>query len=361
MVKYTPINFTKDSNFIFDLRKKNYKNLIKEIENLNSLKPTKEDIDFLKKYIANFNEKIDRQSNYIYKIIDPQFKKALEEFVPGIHEFNKEINLINNIIQGYKRREKLTLKKLTKKFNIKSDVRKGRTSIYYIMKKKLLYKFLKTTPKTKKLEEHSSIVRTFIFIKSFIKCLRFDLKPIFLDESNFQIINNKLKVWRRRDESLAFKIGKPGRKNLILAICPNKAIYYELNNGTNKSDSFLNYFTNLLKNIPKEEIKNYFFIMDNCSIHLTKKLIDYYKKNNLKIITIVPYFSELNSVEISFRFLKQKLIKKIYNNVDSMISDVKNLIESEEFVQVLPKLFLETLNKYIIYLNKYISIELNQD
>ena len=106
-----------------------------------------------------------------------------------------------------------------------------------------------------------------------------------MDESNFQIINNKLKVRRRREESVSFKIGKPGKKNLILAISPNRPIYYELNNGTNKNDSFLNYFINLLKNIPKEEIKKYFFVMDNCTIHFTKKLIECYKNNNLKIIT----------------------------------------------------------------------------
>ena len=75
--------------------------------------------------------------------------------------------------------------------------------------------------------------------------MRIDLKPIFLEESNFQIINNKLKVWRIRDETISFKIGKICRKNLILTISLYKAIYYELINGTNKSDSFLNYFTNL--------------------------------------------------------------------------------------------------------------------
>lgn len=101
--------------------------------------------------------------------------------------------------------------------------------------------------------------------------------------------------------------------------------------------------------------------MDNCTIHLNKALLDFYKKNKLKIITIVPYFSELNSVELCFRFLKQKMIKKIYKTINKMTSDVKDLIESEEFNKILPKLFLETLNKYLKFLNKNLSKELNHN
>ena len=127
MVKYTPINFIKDFNL---------------------LKPSKEDIDFLKEYIETFTEKINNKYYYKNENITPQFKSALEKVVPGIHEYSREINIINGIIQGYKRREKLILKKITNLFNKKSGVRKGRTSIFYIIKKKLRYKFLKATTKT---------------------------------------------------------------------------------------------------------------------------------------------------------------------------------------------------------------------
>lgn len=58
--------------------------------------------------------------------------------------------------------------------------------------------------------------------------------------------------------------------------------------------------------------------MDNYTIHLTKKLTDFYKDKNLKIMTI--FFSDC-----------------------------------------LPKLYLETINKYFNYINKYLTKELNQD
>lgn len=40
--------------------------------------------------------------------------------------------------------------------------------------------------------------------------------------------------------------------------------------------------------------------MDNYSIHMAKELKNIYKENKLKIITNVPYFSELNGIEFLF-------------------------------------------------------------
>lgn len=258
MVKYNPNNITKDSNFIFDFREKKYKILIEDIKDLNVLKPNEDEINFLKKYINDFSNNLEKDSNNKYEGITPQFKDALRKFVPGICEKNEAMFLINDIIQNYNKREKLTLKIITKKFNKKSKIRKSKTNLYNIMKNKLGYKFLKTTPKTKKLEENSSIIRSFAFIKSFIKCIQLNLEPIFLDESNFQMVNNKLKIWRKKKEGVTFNVGKPGGKNIILAVSQNKMIFYEINDGTNKSDSFLNFFNNLMKIITPMRIKKLF-------------------------------------------------------------------------------------------------------
>ena len=46
----------------------------------------------------------------------------------------------------------------------------------------------------KTIENHSSIIRGLVFINTFIKCLMNGLIPIFLDESNFEMTNNKLRV-----------------------------------------------------------------------------------------------------------------------------------------------------------------------
>ena len=53
MDKYNPINFTKSSTFIFGLRKKKYKSLTEEINDLNAFKPTINEIIFLKIILNN--------------------------------------------------------------------------------------------------------------------------------------------------------------------------------------------------------------------------------------------------------------------------------------------------------------------
>lgn len=361
MTKYKNLCFNNKSCFILDLREKKFKNLIEGIKDLNSFKPTQNEINFFSKYKQTLLEKISNSNDDDYFNIDPQYKKALLDFSLGIYCYNKDLFLLENIINNYKKRERLTIKKLKIKFNKQSSIKKSKTTIYNLVKNKLGYSFLKTCPKTKIIEKNSSIIRGFIFITTFIKCLINGLTPIFLDESNFQMTNNKLRVWRKKEESLLFDIGKPGKRNIILGVSPEKTIYFEINKGTNNSDSFLSFFKKIINNFQSEDLGKLFFIMDNCTIHLTKKLTDFYKEKNLKIMTIVPYNSELNSVELCFRYIKQKIANKIYKNLNKINLDVKTIIESEEFNACLPKLYLETINKYFNFINKYLTKELNQD
>lgn len=135
---------------------------------------------------------------------------------------------------------------------------------------------MKTYPKTKIFQKFLSILKGFIFIKTFIKCINEGLIPVYIDETNFQINNNNLKVWRLKNKFLFFNIGKSDRRNLILAVTPNKTLHYEINKRTNKSKDFLKFFDSLLKKISKNHLKNHLFIMDNCSIHLNKEHLEFF-------------------------------------------------------------------------------------
>jgi DNA integrity scanning protein DisA with diadenylate cyclase activity len=66
----------------------------------------------------------------------------------------------------------------------------SKTSVFYLLNNKLKYKYLKIMPKTNKLKQISSIIRTFIFIKVIAKALLLKMKIIYLNESNFQLENN---------------------------------------------------------------------------------------------------------------------------------------------------------------------------
>jgi transposase len=105
-------------------------------------------------------------------------------------------------------------------------------------------------------------------------------------------------------------------------VSPEKTIYFEINEGTNNNESFLSFFKHLINVISKKELGQFFFVMDNCTIHLTKKLQDFYKKNKLKIMIIVPYYSELNSVELCFRYIKKKIVNKLYKRMNRVELEV---------------------------------------
>ena len=76
--------------------------------------------------------------------------------------------------------------------------------LYYVLKNKLYYQFLKTMTKSNKLFSNSSKIKSFIFIKIIIQALSLKMKIIFVDESNFQLENSHLKVWRKRNEKISY-------------------------------------------------------------------------------------------------------------------------------------------------------------
>lgn len=107
----------------------------------------------------------------------------------------------------------------------------------------------------------------------------------------------------------------------------------------------------------KEQI---IIIMDNCTIHLTKVLIDFYKKNKLKILTIVPYGSELNAIELVFNFIKQKVYKKIFGSFKKLIEFVEKILKNEDINKIIQKIFKKTIIIYLKYINNNNEINLNE-
>ena len=232
-----------------------------------------------------------------------EYKEAFYKYIPGIQEHNKKTKIILKIIQDFKKRELITIKKITTKYKKITGENISKSSVYRIMRKKLNFRYLKTVPKTNKLNTKSSIIRKFVFVKTLIRALAIGINIIYIDETNFQLQNNHLRVWRKRDELPLFNCLQKGRKNLIMAISEKDLLLYKIDEGTNNNTKFLNFMNDLIKVLAERNIKNPLIIMDNCTIHLTKVLIDFYKENKLKILTIVPYGSELNAIELVFNYI----------------------------------------------------------
>ena len=225
-------NFNKDSFFILDLRLKNYNSLCRRINDLSELTRNDEEISVFDKVLYEYqnSDNFIAQSNE--KKILPEYQDALQKFNPGNCNLKDNFKIILDIIKSYNKKENITINSIRRKYKKKTNKVMGRSTIYYIMKNKLNFRYLKTLPKTSKLTEKSSKIRTFVFIKIIARALALKMKVIFLDESNFQLENNNLRVWRHPDETPYFKALKRGRKNIIMAITDERILLYKINKGT---------------------------------------------------------------------------------------------------------------------------------
>ena len=101
--------------------------------------------------------------------------------------------------------------------------------------------------------------------------------------------------------------------------------------------------------------------MDNCSIHLSQNIISFMKEKRLKVLFTVPYESSFNPIELAFRFIKNKIYKKIFLNQTSMINYIEEILQDKIIEKNLFKNFNETLLKYESFIEKNITINLNNE
>jgi transposase len=100
--------------------------------------------------------------------------------------------------------------------------------------------------------------------------------------------------------------------------------------------------------------------MDNLSVHSCKNIIKIMKKNKLKVLYSVPYESFFNPIELAFRFIKNITYKKIYLNLRNLKNAVIEILASKNLGKSLFKNFVETLNKYMIFIEENNLIKLEE-
>jgi hypothetical protein len=145
---------------------------------------------------------------------------------------------------------------------------------------------------------------------------------------------------------------------LILTVSEDKIIHYKITEKNTDEEIFKNYIKELYEILSKDNKKRYVIIMDNLSCHRTRQMLDFYNKNKLNIIFNVTYKSNFNAIELAFRTIKFKIYKRLYESIDSVLNDIKNIIFEKEFSLSLKKNFIETLYVYLNYYenNKHINL-----
>ena len=142
-----------------------------------------------------------------------------------------------------------------------------------------------------------------------------------------------------------------------MAVSFNEILCYHLNENNTNSDLFIKFIKDLFNKIPEECKKNKLVIMDNEKFHLTKNVRKICEEYKIKLITISPYNSAQNMIELIFRLLKNILKRFNFKTIKNLENKIVDLIEGEEIKKILIKLYKSTLLYYKRFFEKNTELE----
>ena len=347
-----------NSHFIYD--ESSALDHYNKIQNKNLIKLTQEEEGLLMQIIKEINiEKIMNNNEELISVPFDIFEK-IKNFKPLVKHDNEDlVEFIKKSIQNTKNREKISCRKLAILYEKNYGKKIGKTTVHNILRKKLGYKFLKTTYKTNRLKSRISILHCFYFIKCFVKCLKLDFTLIFLDESKIELTNSHLKCWRKPEETILFGDNIKAKKNLLLAIGKSSVFEYQLISENTNGSVFFNFIINLKKKLDCMKINKFVLIMDNCSSHKTEEVLKYFESNKINVLFTPAYMSIFNPIELIFRGIKKMTYNKLYNTFDEVENDVLNYLKNDRVEKTLLYNYKESLEQFLFYTKSNINQNLN--
>ena len=72
------------------------------------------------------------------------------------------------------------------------------------------------------------------------------------------------------------------------------------------------FFEKLIEFIGEEKKQNYLFIMDNFPAHVSLEMKKFYQDKKVNILINIPYLSPFNLIELSFKKLKNHVLKELF-------------------------------------------------
>jgi transposase len=355
----SPLHFTKDSCFYYEIRKITFFN--KYIKNWNDCKPKEDELIFLNELIKKYRDEGHSNTKNDFITLAPYFSSIILNlhkipFIPDEIDRN-----LFTIIQNNNKAHNISLRKLKELYSLNYTKNLSITAINRRIKNNLNFSYKKISVKTKDLEKMNYKRMSFLFIKILLKVLKLNINPIFIDESKFEIKNNNFKTWILKGDFCPYGAKSNEKKNIILAVGVNRLFYYAISNKNTNSKKFKNFLNELIKYINEKERNEYIVIMDNLTSHCTQEIKKFLEQNQIKALYTVPYESSFNPIELSFRFIKNKIYKNIYMNIKDLKIDIRKILNSDDFKKSLSKNFAETLENYLEFINKNIDLDLNKE
>lgn len=350
-------HFNINSNFIFSER--DFINYFNTIQNKNSVKLNKVELDFLSDKINEINILTNTRGIDDFIEIDEQIGNNLKNFKPLNNTEDEVTNFVENKIKNSKNRAEISCRKLSTLYLQEKGKFICKSTIHKIIKNKLGFRYIKTCKKSNFLKTDLGKFSCFAFIKIIYKSLFVGFEFIFIDESTIKLNNTNFKCWRHYSEQIYFGKNDKSKINLLLAVTKDDIFHYELLNENTNSEKFLNFMKALNEKLKKKNDTKYVIIMDNCTVHKTEELIKYYKDEKINVLFNVQYCSYFNCIELCFRSLKKILYNKLYEKKEEIIQEIELFFKKEETKITLNKNYNETLRQYISYSQENKSENLN--
>ena len=352
-IQFNISNFNVNHYYLFIVTR--YNNLLKGIKNLDSIKPNKEEVDMIEEEISNCICNNPNKKDLKVISIMPNFYNVFKEMKKLDCKSSEYAKNISNILNYLKNKnEPITLKKIAERYNYFYKIKISISTISRILKKHLNIRFLKTVAKNPKLEEKNYMIMSFVFLRCIIRSLELKLNLLFVDETGFLLENNNYFSWRNPDEEIykGPKTKTKERLNLILCVSNSKVITKKFTKNPVDSKVFIEFLNDLFKELSEEEKTKTIIVMDNATFHISRDVVNFFKNNKLKGLTICPYRSSFNMIELTFRYVKNIIYKNVYSNLNDLQEDVIKILESKKLKMTLINLYKETLQKYKIFMRQ---------
>jgi len=245
---------------------------------------------------------------------------------------------------------KITLKNISKEYKNMHNKSISLMTVSRIMRHHMDIFYLKTVPKNPLLTENNYQFMRAVFIKVILRCVKLGIKFIFIDETGFDLKNNKFYQWREKEELIYAGATKElkNRLNLIMGIDNEKVVNYQLTYKNIDTETMKSFFEASVEKLGDKKFE-YIIIMDNATYHVNESIKDFLIENKIKTITNCPYFSHFNGIEFEFRFIKRQLSGSLFKNREELKNNIIKIINSSENKNSIRKIYLKELKLYYDY------------
>ena len=346
----SPFSFSDFSRFHYLV--KNVVFFKKFANDLNNYKPNIEEKNFLDLIIRQYKNKINNSNiKTKYVMVKKSFYNSIINLVKIDPPYNEINERIINLAREIQNESSVSINKIINKYQEKFGVKLSKTTVHRKLRNKLKFSFKKICLKPKDLEKPNYKQMGFIFIKILIRALYLNYNIVYIDESNFQLQNSNFRSWIKKEDPSHYGYKGNGKINFLMAISQNNIINWKFTKENTNSEVFCEFFEETIAKINSEEKNKTLYIMDNHTSHISKYTLKLVNKHNIKILFSVPYESSFNSIELSFRYIKNIIYKNIFQNMGELRKKVEEILKSKEFRNAIEKNFVETLERYNYFIN----------